>query len=218
MGSSKIVSSVRRGSPKFTALILLALICGVVGTTFAQRDRENRREIDVRRAAKDAVVREINSRYGRGANPKITRNDMQDADRDRRRVTGRGEYSDRRDRRTFNFACVVNRYNGRVTELQIDSTGFIPGRPGHDEDRHPIINEKRARIVAENDAKEQLRRRWGSNSNPTLKWSRAVVGRYSNYEINGEGRFRKDGRDLTFTFDCWVDNTSEKVSKMTFHY
>lgn len=218
MENSKTHTSVRGVNPKVTVLILLTLICGIVGTAFAQRDSDRRREVDVRRAAKDAVVREINSRYGRGSNPKITRNDMQDADRDRRRVTGRGEYSDRRDRRTFNFACVVNRFNGRVTDMRIDSTGSIPGGPGHDDDRHPIINEKRARIVAENDAKDQLRRRWGNDSNPRMKWSRAADGPYTQYVINGEGSYRKDGRDHRFTFDCWVDQNSEKVSKMTFHY
>ena len=80
-------------------------------------------------ACATAIRYEVQDRYPQARGVRINSTDVRDTDRNRARVSGRGEFEDRNGGEArFAYGCSYNYRNGRTTELDVSDVSHKDGK------------------------------------------------------------------------------------------
>src|SRR5437868_251090 len=155
-------------------------------------------DAEIRVTARIAAINAIKGRFGRSTDPQVRRIDLGDYSGVDRRATGDGTYMIGRDRHEFTFECIVDtrRLMARGVKLHTDERRIDV----RDAAIHAVMSE--------------METRRGRESEP--RTDKVTVSDFSRDEkrVSGDGFFRTDGRQRTFTFECLVNETTGQVRRL----
>jgi len=156
------------------------------------------KQVDVRERAREAALTEMDRKYGRTSEARMHRIESQELNGRERRVTGDGTYLVGKDRREFSFECFVDERTGVVRGLKIRGSDVA-------------LDVRELGIEA---ALAEITSRHGRESRPS--GVKVYSADFSKHEkrVYGNGIFKLNGRQQTFTFECIVHMYTGQVRNM----